>query len=70
MYSPDTDVLHIALLLINPLTKDVCIQTNKPGQPRTHLSVTKLLSALDRDPDLAGIPPEERPKSLVSVYAL
>lgn len=70
VYSPDTDVLHIALLMVNPLTMDVYIQTNKLGQPRTYISITKLTSALSRDPDLAGIPQEDRPKVLVSLYAL
>lgn len=70
VYSPDTDVMHIALLMVNPVIKDVCIQTNKLGKPRTYISIRKLLNALERDPDLAGIPQEERPKVLVSLYTL
>ena len=70
VYSPDTDVLHIALLMVNPIAKDVCIQTNMLGQPRAYISITKLVNALERDPDLAGIPEEERPKILVNLYAL
>ena len=47
-----------------------CLYTNRLGQPKTYISITKLVDALKRDPDLAGIPEEERPKILVSLYAL
>ena len=70
VYSPDTDVLYIALMMVNPIVKDICIQTNRLGQARTYISITKLVDALKRDPDLAGIPEEERPKILVSLYVL
>ena len=70
VYSPDTDGLNIALLIVNPIAKDVCIQTNRLGQPRRYISVTKLVNALQRDPELAGISEEDRPKILANVYAL
>ena len=70
MYSPDTDVLYIALMMVNPIVEDVCIQTNRLGQPRMYISITKLVDALKQDPDLVGIPEEERTKILVSLYAL
>ena len=36
VYSPDTDVLHIAVL-VNPIAKDVCIQTGWENQGNTYL---------------------------------
>ena len=67
VYSPDTDVLNIAPMIVNPIAKDVCIQTNRLGQPRMYISVTKLVNAF---PELAGISEEDRPKILANVYAL
>ena len=38
IYSPDTDVLHIGLLVANTIIKDIRIQTSPLGKPRKVLS--------------------------------
>ena len=70
IYSPDTDVLHIGLLVANTITKDIRIQTSPLGKPRKVLSLNAIVDALNRDPDLATIAPEERTKVMVSLYTL
>ena len=70
IYSPDTDVLHIGLLVANTITKDIRIQTSPLGKPREVLSLNAIVDALNRDPDLATIAPEERTKVMVSLYTL
>ena len=50
LYSPDTDVLFISLIMVNPLVKDVCLQVNPLGKPKQVLSITKLIEALKNDP--------------------
>ena len=61
VYSPDTDVLHIALLVIN-IILNKSMHTNWLGQPKMYISITKLVNALQQDPDLVAIPEEERAK--------
>jgi len=70
IYSPDTDVLHIGLLVANTITKDIRIQTSPLGKPRKVLSLNAIVDALNRDPDLATIAPEERTKVMVSLYTI
>ena len=55
IYSPDTDVLHIGLLVTNTIIKDIRIQTSPLGKPRKVLSLNSIVDALNHDPDLATI---------------
>ena len=52
LHSPDTDILFISLIMVNPLIKDVCLHVNPLGKPKQVLSITKLIEALKNDPYL------------------
>lgn len=67
IYSPDTDVYHVGTGL--QLNKHVIVQLSRSliSSPRL-LDLNELLNAIDKDPDLSGIPSELRPQAFQSLY--
>ena len=67
--SADTDVTFIGLPMQFP-TNTILIKTNVAGKPSKYLHMHKLQDAIQRDPDLAGVPDTIRAQVLQAVYAL
>ena len=70
MYSPDTDVYNIGLPIVQQQTAlDVCLQLNgRHKQSHRYLQVSKFIQALNSDPDLARISPDQRVTVIQAVY--
>ena len=69
--SPDTDVYHIGLPLRCTTDKQITVQVSAVSSRQIKLvNLTELVSALKRDPDLAGIDPHLLPQILQTLYAL
>ena len=63
LFSPDTDVYHVGLALVNPDRFDVYVQLSPASSPELRLlHLNQLLVDLNAaDPDLALVPPGLRP---------
>ena len=59
VYSPDTDIYNIGLSIFDRVSdKDIFVQLNVPhSQTQLYLHLNNLITALQRDPDLANIDP-------------
>ena len=70
LYSPDTDVYHIGLVLLGRYPQsDVFIQLSAISSPEKKLlHLNSLCSSLSGDPDLAIIPSEIHPKVLQTLF--
>ena len=69
IYSPDTDIYNIGLLVSQHQTKNVSIQINPlNAQLKTYISINNLITALQNDPDLSSLPTENIPKIMVSLF--
>ena len=69
LYSPDTDVYHIGLPLLQKYPSDVFIQLSPVSSPeRKLLHLNSLCDSLSADPDLAVIPSEVCPKFLQTLF--
>ena len=68
LYSPDTDVYHIGLPLLEQ-TSEIYIQLHgRRKDSNRYLHVNKLVQALHSDPDLAQVPVVQRTAILQMVY--
>ena len=68
LYSPDTDVYHIGLPLLEQ-TSEIYIQLHgRRKDSNRYLYVNKLVQALHSDPDLAEVPIVQRTSILQMVY--
>lgn len=70
IYSPDTDVVMIGLPLFNQgLTTNVIVRydTLHHGH-HLYVNVNELHGCIQRDPDLAALPPEQRCKAMQTFY--
>ena len=67
--SPDTDVYHIGLPLVHnqPIDVLVCVSMFS-SQEHRYLSLNKLITSLEGDPDLSSIPRELLPKVLQILF--
>ena len=72
LFSPDTDVYHIGLSLDIPAGCDIYVQLSSMSSPELRLlHFNNLLLSLDGDPDLALVPPTQRPRILQTfLYAV
>ena len=69
LYSPDTDVYHIGLTLIDPSVHDVYVQlSNISSQELRLLHLNKLLLSFKDDPDLSLLPLLLRPRVLQTLF--
>ncbi len=68
LMSPDTDVYHIGLGLNNG-DKHVFVQTTPPSSREVRfLDLTALITALEHDPDLSGVPAAILPQVMQTVF--
>ena len=56
IYSPDTDVYNIGLIMPTCRSKPIIVQINLPQNPPKYIDMHKLLLCLNHDPDLASLP--------------
>ena len=69
LYSPDTDVYHIGLPLLQKYPSDVFVQLSPMSSPeRKLLHLNSLCNSLSADPDLAVIPSEACPKFFTNSF--
>ena len=69
LYSPDTDVYHIGLTLIDPSVHDVYVQLSNISSPELRLlHLNKLLHSFRDDPDLSLVPLALRPLVLQTLF--
>ena len=69
LHSPDTDVYHIGLTLIDPSIDDVYVQLSNMSSPEIRLlHRNQLLSGLSDDPDLSLVPNVLRPLVLQTLF--
>lgn len=68
IYSPDTDVATIDILLVQP-NKECVVQYNLPQNTPKYVDIKKLLNAFQCDPDLASIPEQELGSTMLQLYA-
>lgn len=70
IFSPDTDVYHIGLMVISLiLDTQVIVQLSQDHSEGARLlCLNTLLDALSNDPDLADIAPNLRPQAMQSLY--
>lgn len=67
--SPDTDVYHIGLPLMSRYPCEVIVQLSAIASlEHRYLSLTRLCTALNNDPDLSTVPCEVRPSLLQSLF--
>lgn len=71
LYSPDTDVYHIGLHLVEQQVSEVYIQLHgRRKDSHRYLHLNKLVQALHSDPDLAQVPLAQRASILQMVYVV
>lgn len=69
VFSPDTDVYHIGLPLLNSYTFDVYVQLCPASSPELKLfHLNQLHLALAADPDLATVPPDLQASVLQTLF--
>ena len=69
LYSPDTDVYHIGLTLIEPSVHDVYVQLSNISSPELRLlHFNQLLQSFRDDPDLSLVPMVLRPLVLQTLF--
>ena len=69
VFSPDTDVYHIGLPLLDTELHDVYVQLSPATSPELRLlHLNGLCQSLASDPDLALVPYTELPKIIQSLY--
>ena len=69
VFSPDTDVYHIGLPLLDTELHDVYVQLSPATSPELRLlHLNGLCQSLASDPDLALVPYTELPKVIQSLY--
>jgi len=69
LYSPDTDVYNIGLPLVQQAALDVCLQLNgRHKQSHRYLYMNRFIQALNSDPDLARISPDQRVTIIQAIY--
>ena len=70
IFSPDTDVYHIGLPLMQSFEEcHIIIQLNKHTHDKAcYLDMNNLIAAMENDPDLSQIPPHLRPQVLQTIY--
>ena len=72
LYSPDTDIYHIGLPIVQEKLPHSEIYVQLKGRKKDshrYLCVNSLLEALHNDPDFAQVPQKKRAQVLQSVYA-
>ena len=70
IFSPDTDVYHIGLPLMQSFEEwHIIIQLSKHTHDKArYLDMNNLVTAMENDPDLSQIPPHLRPQVLQTIY--
>ena len=67
VYSPDTDVCNIGLVLVKP-SKQYVVQINLPHNPPRYIDVHKVLLSFQHDPDMAPLPQEKLGSIMLQLY--
>ena len=69
LYSPDTDVYHIGLSVVDPSVHDVYVQLSSVSSPELRLlHLNKLLHSFRDDPDLSLVPLVLRPHVIQTLF--
>ena len=69
LYSPDTDVYHIGLTLIDPCVQDVYVQLSNISSPELKLlHLNQLIHNFRNDPDLSLVPQPLIPRVIQTLF--
>ena len=67
VYSPDTDVYNIGLIMVQPPLQ-VVVQINLLQNQQRYIDMNKLITCLHRDPDLASLSPSKIESIILQLY--
>ena len=68
IYSPDTDVYNIGLIIPACRSKHIVVQINLPQNPPKYVDMQKLHVCLNHDPDLASLPQSNLGSIMLQLY--